>query len=162
MIELFKEVHKLGLTCYIDANGFFDYESLLPLIDETDKFLFDIKGLGHSLNDLCFSDSLGKISHLAKNASKRFGVEAEHLENLELLLKRGKIEEVRFVYLKNFYDTSKVIDESLDIMLWALGESDPNNLLRAEILNSPVSSSETKPLIKLADIRSLVDLFDHE
>ena len=57
---------------------------------------------------------------------------------------------------------SKIIDESLDIMLWALGKSDPNNLLRADTLNSPVSSSETKPLIKLADVRSLVYLFDHE
>ncbi len=116
LIELFKEVHKLGLTCYIDANGFFDYESLLPLIDETDKFLFDIKGLGQSLNDLCFSDSLGNINHLAKNASNRFGVEDEHLKNLELLLKRKKIEEVRFVYLKNFYDTSKVIDEIYNLL----------------------------------------------
>lgn len=43
--------------------------------------------------------------------------------------------------------SSKVIDESLDIMLWALGESDPDNLVRTETLNS---------------ILSLVYLFDHE
>lgn len=43
--------------------------------------------------------------------------------------------------------SSQVIDESLDIMLWALGENDPDNLLRTE---------------PLTNILNLINLFDHE
>ena len=38
---------------------------------------------------------------------------------------------------------SHVIDESLDVMLWSLGESDPDNLLR----NAPSSESELPKLL---------------
>ncbi len=59
--------------------------------------------------------------------------------------------------------SSKVIDESLDVMLWALGESDPNNLLRTDSsTNESVSSNQTMGAIKLEDIRNLVALFDRE
>lgn len=67
-----------------------------------------------------------------------------------------------------------VIDESLDIMLWALGGSDPGNLLRAETLddaetlnnteglNSADTKNDIKPSTRLTDILSLVNQFDHE
>jgi glutathione S-transferase len=56
----------------------------------------------------------------------------------------------------------QVIDESLDIMLWVLGESDPHNLLRAKPLDSQASSNDTKPATTLAEMLSLIDLFDNE
>ena len=65
--------------------------------------------------------------------------------------------------------SSKVIDESVDIMLWALGESDPNNLLRAETLNSAgllssagLINSEADPSTQLTEILSLINRFDQE
>ena len=108
--ELFVEVRKLGLTCYIDTNGFFDYNTIFPLIEETDKFLYDIKGLGSSIDNLCFSENLLEVKHLEKNAHNRFGKNSEHLTSLDLLLKQDKVEEVRLVYVKNTYDTEMVVD----------------------------------------------------
>ncbi len=114
--ELFIEVKKLGLTCYIDTNGFFDYNKLLPLILETDKFLYDIKGIGKSLDKLCFSEDLLEVNNLSKNFSKRFGIGNEHLESLKLLLELNKVEEVRLVYLKSFYNIDNVVEEIYDIL----------------------------------------------
>ena len=116
LIELFHEVHKLGLTCYIDTNGFFDYDQLLPLINVTDKFLYDIKGIGPSLEKLCFSTNLIDINHLAKDAKERFSKNNEHVASLKKLLEIGKVEEVRLVYVKNYFDVYFVIDEIQKIL----------------------------------------------
>jgi glutathione S-transferase len=59
-------------------------------------------------------------------------------------------------------NTSPVIDESLDIMLWALDESDPHNLLRATPVDSLTNSKDIKPPTTLAEMLSLITLFDHE
>lgn len=58
--------------------------------------------------------------------------------------------------------SSKVIDESLDVMLWALGKSDPQNLLRTEIFDRQTASCENKVSVKYDAILSLIRLFDHE
>ena len=57
---------------------------------------------------------------------------------------------------------SKVIDESLDIMLWALGKSDPDNLLRANPLDNQASSNDNKLSTTLTEMLSLIALFDSE
>lgn len=44
---------------------------------------------------------------------------------------------------------SRVIDESLDVMLWCLGESDPDNLLRSSI-------------VELSDLLAFIDIYDSE
>lgn len=173
---LFREVHQLGLTCYVDSNGFFDYEAIFPLIQETDRFLFDIKGMGEGLAALCFTRShsrpeisgeeaaeLGEQSNdkgmgelgfprshprpemsgkEAAGAGKRqreaLAAEAgvakfpplaarpeaadltekagevifsRNLENLRRLLPLGKVEEVRLVYIKDFYDERETVRE---------------------------------------------------
>lgn len=58
--------------------------------------------------------------------------------------------------------TVKVIDESLDIMLWALGESDPNNLLRTDSVTNTLDHSKVQRSEKLIEILDLVYQFDHE
>ena len=173
---LFREVHQLGLTCYVDSNGFFDYEAIFPLIQETDRFLFDIKGMGEGLAALCFTRShsrpeisgeeaaeLGEQSNdkgmgelgfprshprpempgkeaagAGKRQSEALAAEAgaakfpplaarpeaadltekagevifaRNLENLRRLLPLGKVEEVRLVYIKDFYDERETVRE---------------------------------------------------
>ena len=50
----FKNYVREGLTCYLDSSGFFEFEAIRPLINVTDKFLFDLKGEGLGLQSLCF------------------------------------------------------------------------------------------------------------
>ncbi len=45
--------------------------------------------------------------------------------------------------------TSYIIDESLDVMLWSLGQSDPDNLLLSSI-------------IELSDLLAFIDIYDKE
>lgn len=87
---LFKEVKKLGLTCYVDTNGAFDVREIHDLIEVTDGFLFDVKAIDYH-KKLC-------------------GVEnPDNLNNLIYLLKRNKIKEVRTVLLKNYVDIENTI-----------------------------------------------------
>ena len=117
LTELFKEVHQLGLTCYIDSNGFFNRDQIQPLIEETDKFLFDIKGIGKDLEKLCFSDPLNDGQSNGRIESGRFTERQEHFHNLRHLLSLDKVEEVRLVYIKGYYDTHEVIEAIADAML---------------------------------------------
>ena len=50
----FQNYVREGLTCYLDCSGFFEFDAIRPLIDVTDKFLFDLKGEGLGLQRLCF------------------------------------------------------------------------------------------------------------
>ncbi len=93
LTAFFKEVKKLGLTAYIDTNGFFDRREIAALIEQTDKFLFDLKGDQRRLKQLCFSSSLAPAMSQQVN-----------IDNLRALLAADKVEEVRLVYLKNYFD----------------------------------------------------------
>ncbi len=101
----FKLLKPLGLTCYVDTNGFFDCCKIKPLIDLTDKFLFDIKGFGEGLNRLCFED---------KQPPQNFCNLG--FENLRLLLKENKVEEVRLVCVTGFYNVEKTIEKICEIL----------------------------------------------
>ncbi len=82
VIKLFKKVKKeSNLSCFVDTNGFFDKDEMLELIDITDQFMLDIKSI-HKVQELC-------------------GVENSHpIENLEYLLKKSKVYEVRTVIIE--------------------------------------------------------------
>ncbi len=102
LTQWFKEIKTLGLSCYIDTNGFFDWERLRPLIQETDQFMFDIKSTDDSIKALCLNET-------PYTWTKETGiVQGKHqwnnLSNLQKLLELGKIYEVRLVYIKGFYD----------------------------------------------------------
>ena len=92
LVEFFKEVKKLGLTCYIDTNGIFIKEKLADLIKITDRFLFDIKGI----------DQLSKVT--GKNIKFSF-------ENLDYLLSLNKVEEIRTVCINDFTDIENTVAE---------------------------------------------------
>lgn len=53
-------------------------------------------------------------------------------------------------------EESKVIDESIDIMLWALNQSDPDDLLHSQENNQLCISTN-----HIADMLSLIATFDH-
>lgn len=90
--ELFRLVKPTGLSCFVDTNGVFDIESkeMKELIDATDKFMVDIKGIGETI-PVC-------------------GVQLDnHLVNLKKLLELDKVYEVRTVLIKNFMDMENTI-----------------------------------------------------
>lgn len=101
--DLFQDVKKLGLTCFIDTNGFFDLKSMDGLIQETDGFLFDMKAIEEQAS-LC-----GVVSR-------------DPLKNLSVLLEMDKIAEVRTVVLSDFMDyentvrtTAKMVSNYKDV-----------------------------------------------
>lgn len=83
--ELFKEVKKLGLTCFVDTNGFFDKANMVPLIEVTDKFMVDIKAVDN-IEKLCATDM------------------RNNLDNLKYLLSLNKVYEVRSVIIEDYMD----------------------------------------------------------
>lgn len=115
LVPLFKALRQQGLTCYLDSSGFFEYEATQPLIEVTDKFLFDLKGDGLGLQSLCFDrkNQQGKVPIQIIPTRNHIKPEnlARNLQNLSKLLPLGKIEEVRLVYLTNFYDAHHLIQK---------------------------------------------------
>lgn len=84
LYELFKEVHKLGLTCLLDSNGSFDYLTMKELIEESDGVMLDIKAIDPAFHkEICGLDN------------------STVLKNLNYLLSINKLEEVRTVILPN-------------------------------------------------------------
>lgn len=97
--ELFKRVKPLGLTCFIDTNGVFDFDDIRiqELVEVTDKFMVDIKASGNTalLCEVEFS---------------------EHLTNLVKLLAQDKVYEVRTVLIKKYMDMEKTISDVEEIL----------------------------------------------
>lgn len=115
LIPLFEECHKLGLTCYLDSNGFFDCHQIRELLDVTDKILFDIKGVGAGLEKICFDYQNTAGGQNTEEVSKP-AIMYRNVENLKQLLLEDKIEEVRFVHCKGFYDADLVVKTIAEIL----------------------------------------------
>ncbi|MDF2530605.1 MAG: hypothetical protein K0Q65_186 [Clostridia bacterium] len=95
--ELFKRVKPLGLTRFVDTNGFFEKEQITGLIEETDKFMVDIKAV----------DQLDKLC----------GTTMKHnLENLKYLLEKDKVYEVRTVITKDYMDVENTLHTVASIL----------------------------------------------
>lgn len=88
--ELFKRVKTLGLTCFVDTNGFFDRERIAELIAETDKFMVDIK-------------AVDQIEVLCGTKMKN------NLDNLKYLLELDKVYEVRTVITMDYMDVENTL-----------------------------------------------------
>lgn len=116
LVPLFKEIRKLGLTCYLDSNGFFDFDTIKDLIEVTDKFLFDIKGIGFGLEKLCF-DQQNQSGKVSDNVVKPSPIMARNILNLEKLLPLDKIEEVRLVHILNYYNPYKTVEAIVKTIL---------------------------------------------
>ncbi|WP_044469582.1 4Fe-4S cluster-binding domain-containing protein [Mannheimia massilioguelmaensis] len=120
LVPLFEALHQQGLTCYLDSSGFFEYEVIKPLIEVTDKFLFDLKGDGIGLQSLCFDrkNQQGKVPIQVIPTLERMKPEnlARNLQNLSQLLPLGKVEEVRLVYLNDFYDAHHLIQKVANLL----------------------------------------------
>ena len=82
VIELFKEVKKLDLTCLIDTNGYYDFKELDDLLDYCDGVMLDIK----AVDDNYHQELTGKSN-------------VQVLKNLEYLSEKNKLLEVRTVLL---------------------------------------------------------------
>lgn len=115
LIPLFNACHQLGLTCYLDSNGFFDIKKIRPLLDVTDKILFDVKGVGDGLERICFDYDNVSGQDNPKKVTKTNLMEI-HLENLKKLLMEDKIEEVRFVHVEGFYDPYLTIKKIAELL----------------------------------------------
>lgn len=105
LAAFFREIKQLGLTAYIDSNGFYNRHQIADLIEQTDKFLFDLKGDQQCLKKLCFTNSHAKPI-----------LQQVNLDNLMALLKVDKVEEVRLVYLKDYFDDEAFIEQIAAIM----------------------------------------------
>lgn len=95
--ELFKKVKPLGLTCFVDTNGFFDKEEISELISVTDKFMVDIKAIDN-LESLCDT----KMSN--------------NVDNLKYLLSLDKVYEVRTVLIEELMDLDNTVDTVANIV----------------------------------------------
>lgn len=97
LLELFKETKKLGLTCLIDSNGYYDFEDYPELLSVCDGVMLDVKATSDDFH---------------------YFVTQQHntmvLKNLRYLLSINKLEEVRTVILPEYEDenTKTVIDVS--------------------------------------------------
>lgn len=97
LIDLFKEVKKIGLTCFVDTNG--NTELGDELIELTDKFMIDVKSIDEKEN-----------IWLTKSSNKLV------LENLRNLLKLNKVYEVRTVVAPGL-ESEKTVEEVSKIIL---------------------------------------------
>ncbi|MFR1316112.1 MAG: YjjW family glycine radical enzyme activase [Clostridium perfringens] len=91
LINLFREVKKLGLTCFVDTNGNTKLDD--ELINLTDKFMLDVKSIDEKEN-----------IWLTKSSNKLV------LENLKRILELDKMYEVRTVIAKGL-NSEKTVDE---------------------------------------------------
>ena len=85
LIPLFQRVKTLGLTCLIDTNGYYSFKNFDELLDICDGVMLDVKA---------FSSSF----HFDITKEKNDIV----LENLNYLLDRDKLMEVRTIIYPNF------------------------------------------------------------
>lgn len=90
LLELFKEVKQLGLSCLIDSNGYFDFSEYPELLEVSDGVMLDVKA-----SNPVFHKRITSIDNEAV------------LKNLIYLSEMNKLEEVRTVLLPNFPEQNR-------------------------------------------------------
>ena len=90
LLELFREVKKLGLTCFIDSNGYYDFKEYDDLLNITDGVMLDVKAVNPIFHQ--------KITN---------GNNKTVLENLNYLLQKNKLYEVRTVIFPKYKEENE-------------------------------------------------------
>lgn len=98
LVKLFPKVKEMGLTCFIDTNGFTDIDEMKELIEVTDKFMVDVKTVSN------FEKLLG------------VSVKVEVLLSLKKLLEMGKVYEVRTVIVEDLIEVEETVVETSKIL----------------------------------------------
>ena len=100
LTELFTEVKKLGLTCFIDSSGFYDFKKYQELLSQCDGVMLDIKAYDNAFHQYLTSQNNETI-----------------LENLNYLLQINKLYEVRTVLMNNrSEENEKTVNEIAKII----------------------------------------------
>ena len=87
LLELFKEVKKLGLTCLIDSNGSMDFTRYSELLELCDGVMLDVKAYDSEFHEALCGRKNDRV-----------------LKNLNYLLSVNKLIEVRTVLLPAYLD----------------------------------------------------------
>lgn len=90
LAELFDEVHKLGLTAFVDTNGSIDFSKEKKLTAAMDKAMLDIKSYNEEEHKMLTGMSNGIV-----------------LKNAEYLAKQGKLYEIRTVIVPGLLDNRR-------------------------------------------------------
>lgn len=94
LVELGVEVKKLGLSFFIDTNGYILLDGHSDLLKNVDGFMLDIK-------------SIDNDRHLMLTGTSNHTV----LENLDNLIRLNKLHEVRTVIVQNLEDNFNTVQE---------------------------------------------------
>lgn len=97
--DLFKEVKKMGLTTFMDTNGYIPLWKDKALLDVVDKVMIDIK-------------STDPHEHMKLVGKENYTV----IENLKELGKIGKVFEIRTVVVPELLDNENTINEASKIV----------------------------------------------
>lgn len=93
LTELFKEVKKLGLTTFIDTNGYIPLKNMKDLLDVTDKAMVDIKSFDNEEHQMLTGKGNATI-----------------LENVRFLASIDKLFELRTVIVPEVLDNHRNVD----------------------------------------------------
>lgn len=100
LFELFTQVKKLGMTCLIDSNGFYDFSEYVPLLSVCDGVMLDVKAYDNQFH----KEMAGQSNEVV-------------LKNLVYLAKIGKLEEVRTVMLPKYTSQNKKTVEEVSKLI---------------------------------------------
>ena len=99
IVELFKIMHINGLSCLLDSNGTYDFESDAELLEVTDGVMLDVKAFD---NDEHIKIT-GKSNEMV-------------LKNLEFLAKVHKLPEVRTVIVPNLFNVRATVKNVAELL----------------------------------------------
>ena len=90
LLELFTRVKEMGLTCFLDSNGYYDFKQYPELLEVCDAVMLDVK---------CSNDDFHRQLTSQTNETV--------LSNLEYLISKNKMYEVRTVLLNGYEDMNE-------------------------------------------------------
>ena len=98
--ELFMEVQRLGLSCFIDSSGFYDFEKYPELLEHCDGVMLDVKAYDNDFHQYLTSKDNETV-----------------IKNLNYLLQVDKLYEARTVLMNNrFSENEKTVSEVAKII----------------------------------------------